>query len=184
MNRNPTVLLCVGLLLGAAGVAVTLASAATAASGPDHTVIVVMENRDRTEVIGNSAAPYENALVAKGIDYANAQGQTHPSLGNYLTLYSGSTQGQDLFNPQKGSIPARMDVDLSKGFNPCQQLAQKDLQASIAAGTLVRSMAHNMTVLQKYRGAMMEAITEFVNTPDQSAADAAKAMADAVEAQM
>jgi glucose/mannose transport system substrate-binding protein len=40
-----------------------------------------------------------------------------------------------------------------------------------------------MTVLQKYRGAMMETITEFVNTPDQSAADAAQAMAEAVEAQ-
>lgn len=30
---------------------------------------------------------------------------------------------------------------------------------------------------------MMETITEFVNTPDQSSADAAKAMAEAVEAQ-
>ena len=47
--------------------------------------------------------------------------------------------------------------------------SQKDLQASIAAGTLVRSMAHNMTILQKYRGAMMEAITYFVNTPNMSA---------------
>ena len=63
-------------------------------------------------------------------------------------------------------------------------MSQKDLQASIAAGTLVRSMAHNMTVLQKYRGAMMEVITEFVNTPDMSPEDAANAMADAVEAQM
>ena len=45
-------------------------------------------------------------------------------------------------------------------------------------------MAHNMTVLQKYRGAMMETITEFVNTPDMSAEEAANAMADAVEAQM
>jgi glucose/mannose transport system substrate-binding protein len=95
-----------------------------------------------------------------------------------------SPEFQTVFNQTKGSIPARLDVDLSKGFNPCQQLSQKDLQASIAAGTLVRSMAHNMTVLQKYRGAMMEAITEFVNTPGQSPADAAKAMADAVEAQM
>ena len=84
----------------------------------------------------------------------------------------------------KGSIPARLDVDLSKGFNACQQLSQKDLEASIAAGTLVRSMAHNMTVLQKFRGAMMDTITEFVNTPDMSSADAANAMADAVEAQM
>jgi glucose/mannose transport system substrate-binding protein len=93
-----------------------------------------------------------------------------------------SPEFQTVFNISKGSIPARLDVDLSKGFNPCQQLSQKDLQASIKEGTLVRSMAHNMTVLQKYRGAMMETITEFVNTPDQSAADAASAMADAVEA--
>ena len=90
---------------------------------------------------------------------------------------------QTIFNQAKGSIPARLDVDLSNGFNPCQQTAQKDLAASIAAGTLVRSMAHNMTVLQKYRGAMMETITEFVNTPKMTGAEAAKAMADAVKAQ-
>ena len=48
----------------------------------------------------------------------------------------------------------------------------------------MRSLAHNMTVLQKYRGAMMEVITEFVNTPDMKSEDAANAMADAVEAQM
>ena len=95
-----------------------------------------------------------------------------------------SPEFQTIFNQAKGSIPARLDVDLSQGFNPCQQLSQKDLQGSIAEGTLVRSMAHNMTVLQKYRGAMMEMITEFVNTPDMSSADAANAMADNVEAQM
>jgi glucose/mannose transport system substrate-binding protein len=89
---------------------------------------------------------------------------------------------QTVFNQAKGSIPARLDVDL-KDFNPCQQQSQKDLQASIADGMLVRSMAHNMTILQKYRGAIMEVITSFVNTPDMSAKDAANAMADAVEAQ-
>jgi glucose/mannose transport system substrate-binding protein len=90
---------------------------------------------------------------------------------------------QTIFNQAKGSIPARLDVDLSKGFNPCQQKCQQDLADSIKAGTLVRSFAHNMTILQKYRGAAMEVITEFVNTPNLSAADAAKRMADAVEAQ-
>jgi glucose/mannose transport system substrate-binding protein len=95
-----------------------------------------------------------------------------------------SPQFQTVFNQAKGSIPARLDIDLSKGgWNPCQQLSQKDLQSSIADGTLVRSMAHNMTVLQKYRGAMMDVITTFVNTPSMSAKDAANAMADAVEAQ-
>ncbi len=89
---------------------------------------------------------------------------------------------QTIFNKAKGSIPARLDVELT-GFNACQQKCQKDLEASIKAGTLVRSFAHNMTILQKYRGAAMEVITEFVNTPNMSAADGAKRMADAVEAQ-
>ena len=89
---------------------------------------------------------------------------------------------QTIFNKAKGSIPARLDVDLT-GFNPCQVKCQQDLQAAIKAGTLVRSLAHNMTILQKYRGAAMELITEFVNTPTLSAADGAKRMADAVEAQ-
>ncbi|MBV8440279.1 MAG: carbohydrate ABC transporter substrate-binding protein, partial [Hyphomicrobiales bacterium] len=76
-----------------------------------------------------------------------------------------SPEFQTIFNQAKGSIPARLDIDLSKGFNPCQQLSQKDLQASIADGTLVRSMAHNMTIPQKYRGAIMDTITAFVNDP-------------------
>lgn len=92
---------------------------------------------------------------------------------------------QTIFNQAKGSIPARLDVDLSgSGWNPCQQLSQKDLQASIKDGTLVRSMAHNMTVLQKYRGAMMEVITEFEANPSMPSKDAAQKLGDAVEAQM
>ncbi|MBV9878161.1 MAG: carbohydrate ABC transporter substrate-binding protein [Verrucomicrobia bacterium] len=89
---------------------------------------------------------------------------------------------QVIFNKAKGSIPARLDIDLT-GFNPCQIKCQKDLEEAIKEGTLVRSFAHNMTILQKYRGAAMEVITNFVNTPGLSAADAAKQMADAVDAQ-
>ena len=53
-----------------------------------------------------------------------------------------SPKFQTVFNQAKGSIPARLDVDLSQGFNPCQQKSQKDLQASIKdghAGALVRA---------------------------------------------
>ena len=71
-----------------------------------------------------------------------------------------------------------------RASTPASSSAQADLQASIEAGTLVRSMAHNMTVLQKYRGAMMDTITEFVNTPEMTSEEAANLMADAVEAQM
>jgi glucose/mannose transport system substrate-binding protein len=93
-----------------------------------------------------------------------------------------SPQFQTVFNQAKGSIPARLDADLTKGFTPCQELSQKDLQASIAAGTLVRSMAHNMTILQKYRGAIMETLTAFVNS-ESSPKEAANEMAEAVEVQ-
>jgi glucose/mannose transport system substrate-binding protein len=93
-----------------------------------------------------------------------------------------SPQFQTVFNQAKGSIPARLDADLTKGFTPCQELSQKDLQASIAAGTLVRSMAHNMTILQKYRGAIMETLTAFVNS-ESTPKEAANEMAEAVEAQ-
>jgi glucose/mannose transport system substrate-binding protein len=94
-----------------------------------------------------------------------------------------SPKFQTVFNQTKGSIPARLDVDLSQGFNPCQQKSQADLEASIKAGTLVRSFAHNMTILQKYRSAAMEVITSFVNNPAMKPEEAANAMADAVEAQ-
>ena len=94
-----------------------------------------------------------------------------------------SPKFQTVFNQAKGSIPARLDVDLSNGFNPCQQLSQKALQASIADGTLVRSMAHNMTILQKYRGAILDTVTSFVNNPKMTPEEGANAMADAVDAQ-
>jgi glucose/mannose transport system substrate-binding protein len=93
-----------------------------------------------------------------------------------------SPKFQTVFNEAKGSIPARLDIDL-KDFNPCQQQSRKALQASIAGGTLVRSMAHNMTILQKYRGAILDTITAFVNNPKTTPEEAANAMADAVDAQ-
>lgn len=93
-----------------------------------------------------------------------------------------SPEFQTVFNQAKGSIPARLDVDLSKGFTACQQTSQADLKAAIADDTLVRSLAHNMTVPQKVRGAMMEVITEFVNS-DMAPDKAANALADAAEAQ-
>ncbi|MCT8162104.1 ABC transporter substrate-binding protein [Pseudoruegeria sp. SHC-113] len=96
-----------------------------------------------------------------------------------------SPEFQSTFNVAKGSIPARTDVDLSVGgFTKCQQQGLEDLKASVSEGTLVRSMAHNMTVLQKFRGAMMEVITEFVADDSISAEEAANQLADAVELQM
>jgi glucose/mannose transport system substrate-binding protein len=111
--------------------------------------------------------------------------QTDPDYVKGQTLLAHlimSPKFQTVFNQAKGSIPARLDIDL-KDFNPCQQQSLKALQASIKDGTLVRSMAHNMTILQKYRGAILDTITSFVNNPKMTPEEAANAMADAVEAQ-
>ncbi len=86
---------------------------------------------------------------------------------------------QKVFNVAKGSIPARMDVELGDEFNPCQRLNLQDLKAAAEAGTVVRSMAHNMAVPEKFRKALFTVISEFI-TSDMSSEDAARRMAEAV----
>jgi hypothetical protein len=60
---------------------------------PDHIVVVIEENRGYADVIGNSEAPYINALSARGAVFDHSFAITHPSQPNYLALFSGSTQG-------------------------------------------------------------------------------------------
>jgi len=60
---------------------------------PDHVVIVVEENKSYTQIIGNTAAPYINALVKNGALFTQSFGVTHPSQPNYLALFSGTTHG-------------------------------------------------------------------------------------------
>jgi acid phosphatase len=69
------------------------AEAQTAATRPDHVMIVVMENKRYDAVIGHRFAPYVNELARRGANLTNAYAETHPSQPNYLALFSGSTQG-------------------------------------------------------------------------------------------
>jgi len=55
--------------------------------------VIIEENHSPTEIIGNSSAPFINSLLSKGEWFTNAHGVAHPSLPNYLALFSGSTQG-------------------------------------------------------------------------------------------
>ena len=58
----------------------------------DHIVVVVMENRDYKDIIGNKTeAPYVNELAAKGALLTNYIAVAHPSLPNYYALYAGRT---------------------------------------------------------------------------------------------
>jgi hypothetical protein len=56
-------------------------------------IVVLMENEEATEVIGNPAAPYINLLAHRYGLATQSFAIGHPSLPNYLALTSGSTQG-------------------------------------------------------------------------------------------
>jgi len=80
---------------GAAAVATVPAKAPPSVRLPDftHVVVVVFENHEESAIAGNSDAPTFNALARRYATLTDYDGVTHPSLPNYLTLVSGSTQG-------------------------------------------------------------------------------------------
>ena len=58
----------------------------------DHILIVVEENKDFDEIIGNTNAPYINMLATEGAMLLRMFGEEHFSQGNYFWLFSGSNQ--------------------------------------------------------------------------------------------
>jgi phospholipase C len=69
------------------------ASAPAAATPLDHVVIILEENKSAARIIGDSAAPFINALATGNALAENYVAVTHPSLPNYLALTSGTTAG-------------------------------------------------------------------------------------------
>jgi hypothetical protein len=58
-----------------------------------HVVVIFMENKDYSQIIGSKSAPYLNSL-AKSCGLATQyHGITYPSLPNYLAVTSGSPHG-------------------------------------------------------------------------------------------
>lgn len=59
-----------------------------------HLVVVMLENKEFSAVVGNSAAPYLNdTLIPGGKLFTAHYASTHPSLPNYLVLTSGHYAG-------------------------------------------------------------------------------------------
>jgi hypothetical protein len=60
---------------------------------PDHVVIVIEENHGFAQIMHRrNHNSYVHALAKRGMLFTDAHGVTHPSLPNYLALFSGSTQ--------------------------------------------------------------------------------------------
>ena len=66
---------------------------AAAVPRPRHVVVVIFENHAYASIIGNTHAPYINALARGGALFTRSYAVTHPSEPNYLALFSGSTYG-------------------------------------------------------------------------------------------
>jgi hypothetical protein len=65
----------------------------TSASLPNfsHVFVILFENHEYDEIIGNASAPYFNALAGKYGLATNYDGIVHPSLPNYMALTGGQT---------------------------------------------------------------------------------------------
>lgn len=73
-----------------------------------------------------------------------------------------SPQFQEIFNLNKGSIPVRLNMDLSK-FDDCAKLSAADFVATAKSGALVPSIAHGMAVPSATAGAIQDVVSQFWN---------------------
>jgi hypothetical protein len=74
-------------------VTLALASSPAAAQIPafDHVFIIVLENKEYSDIIGNPDAAYLNSLASRYGLATNYDGITHPSLPNYMAMTGGDT---------------------------------------------------------------------------------------------
>ncbi|HEU4740853.1 MAG TPA: ABC transporter substrate-binding protein [Meiothermus sp.] len=94
---------------------------------------------------------------------------------NWLKLL-GSKEGQDAFNPLKGSIAARTDSDPSK-YNAYSQSAMKDWKSNKIVGSLVHGAVAPESFMSQF-GTVMEIYLNGKNA--QAASNAAQAIATQV----
>jgi phosphatidylinositol-3-phosphatase len=104
-------------------------SSSQSASQLSHLFLIVMENHATNEIIGNTAdAPYLNQLASQYGAASNYFGVTHPSLPNYLALFSGDFQGiwddckagQDVTCAPEEFVPTSGDATSAAALTPAE----------------------------------------------------------------
>jgi pimeloyl-ACP methyl ester carboxylesterase len=77
---------------------------------PQKVVIVVLENHNYEQIVGDTAnAPFLNSVISQGLLFNNAHALDHPSQPNYLLLFSGSDQG---VNNRNATATNALDLNL------------------------------------------------------------------------
>jgi len=101
--------------------------------------------------------------------------KNHDAAVKWIKLLA-SKEGQDIFNPLKGSIAARLDSDMTK-YNAYSQSAAKDWQS----GKIVGSLVHGAVAPESFNSQFGTVMDIFLNGMNaKAAANAAQAIADQV----
>ncbi|NDP39021.1 MAG: carbohydrate ABC transporter substrate-binding protein [Rhodoferax sp.] len=91
-----------------------------------------------------------------------------------------STEFQEVFNLNKGSIPVRLNMNMDK-FDECAKLSAKDFVDTAKSGGLVPSVSQDMALKPAQTGAMKDVISQFWNddkmTPETAMKNLVKAAA-------
>ena len=87
---------------------------------------------------------------------------------------------QYVFNQNKGSIPVRNDLDMSK-FDSCGQASAKDFDAAGKTGGQLPSMAHNMATSLAVQGAIFDTVSNFMSDKSADPASAGKKLYSAIK---
>ncbi|KMM86093.1 glucose-binding protein [Pseudomonas taetrolens] len=87
---------------------------------------------------------------------------------------------QYVFNQNKGSIPVRNDLDMSK-FDSCGQASAKDFDEAGKTGGQLPSMAHNMATSLAVQGAIFDTVSNFMSDKSADPASAGKKLYSAIK---
>jgi glucose/mannose transport system substrate-binding protein len=126
---------------------------------------------------GAMPVPGTQGMYGLVIDtFEHPKGVKHPENSIRWLKVVGSKEGQDAFNPIKGSISARTDADMSK-YGPYQRSAMQDFKN---AKYMYPSIVHGSGAPEVFAAKFNDIASEFATTKDVSAA--AKAIVDAISA--
>ncbi|MDR3371427.1 ABC transporter substrate-binding protein [Rhodoferax sp.] len=89
-----------------------------------------------------------------------------------------SPEFQEIFNLNKGSIPVRLNMDMSK-FDDCAKLSAKEFVETAKSGGLVPSVSQDMALKPAMTGALKDVVSQFWNddkmTPETAMTNMVKA---------
>jgi hypothetical protein len=94
---------------GSASATINPHSASGGLPHPDHIIFCFFENKNFTQLIGNTAqAPYINSLRAQGTLFTNSYAISHPSYPEYILFFAGTPNGvadDNCINTSDWTIP-------------------------------------------------------------------------------